>query len=511
MFEPQRQHPVAAITKALDVIRGNFITILILLFIGGGDEDILLAYWILGMAVILLVWGVVSWYRFSFQVADGELRIEQGVFVRKKLYLTSDRIQVIDISAGVIQRLFGLVAVEIKTAGSSSKEAKISALTREKAEALKAQLRRVIDKAEGAEPHGKEREEGERIEEPEPRKTYAIAPRDLLIAATTSGRMGVALSLVGAGFSQIDQVVSDERMVQFIENNIPQSTSGSLIVLSIIAILVISWVFSFLSALIAYYAFKVEVRENELVISRGLFERTQLTVPFNRIQAVQIKEELMRQPFGYASLVIESAGYGESEGNSTTLFPLIKRKEIYDFLEEVLPEYNIAIEGEDDHIPPLRALRRYLLRMIWWSLPVILIFWALFPSYGLYGLLLLVPALLLGYRQYRDAGIRTQDHTIVLRARLLSKRTAIVKKYRMQATSLKQNPFQSRLQLRDFTLHVASGNQGRSFTVRDLDEGDAGRFWAWMLHEPLSAPGGEKHSPDDGDNDAESLPVSEDN
>lgn len=500
MFDPQRQHPVAAITKALDVIRGNFITILIVIFIGGGDEDIFLVYWILGLIAILLVWGGVSWYRFSFEVTDGELRIEQGVLVRKKLYLTSDRIQVIDISAGVVQRLFGLVAVEIKTAGSTSKEAKISALTREKAEALKAQLRRVMDKEEIEEPDNKEEEF---------RKTYTLAPRDLLIAATTSGRMGVALSLVGAGFSQIDQFVSDERIYQFIENNMPRSTSASLIVLSIIAILVISWIFSFLSALIAYYDFKVEVRESELIISRGLFERTQLTVPFNRIQAVQIKEELMRQPFGYASLVIESAGYGESQGNSTTLFPLIKRKEMYDFLEEVLPEYNVAIEGDKDKKPPRRSLRRYLLRMIWWSLPVILILWSIFPSYGMYGLFLLVPALLLGYQQYRDAGIRSEDHTIVLSARLLSKTTAIIKKYRMQATVLKQNPFQSRLQLRDFTVHVASGNQGRSFTVHDFDEQDVGTFWEWMMHEgALSS--SEELPPGPGHDDAESLSITED-
>lgn len=501
MFDPQRQHPVAAITKALDVIRGNFLTILIVIFIGGGDEDIFLLYWILGLIAILLVWGVISWYRFSFQVSDGELRIEQGVLVRKKLYLTSDRIQVIDISAGVVQRLFGLVAVEIKTAGSTSKEAKISALTREKAEALKAQLRRVMDEEEVEEPDNKEEEF---------RKIYMLDPRDLLIAATTSGRMGVALSLVGAGFSQIDQFVSDERMYRFIENNIPQSTSASLIVLSIIAILVISWIFSFLSALIAYYDFKVEVRENELVISRGLFERTQLTVPFNRIQAVQIKEELMRQPFGYASLVIESAGYGKSQGNSTTLFPLIKRKEMYDFLEEVLPEYNVAIEGDKDKKPPRRSLRRYLLRMIWWSLPVILILWSIFPSYGIYGLFLLVPALLLGYQQYRDAGIRSEDHTVVLSARLLSKTTAIVKKYRMQATVLKQNPFQSRLQLRDFTVHVASGNQGRSFTVRDFDEQDAGNFWEWLMHERSLSSSEEGLPSGTGHDDAESLSITED-
>lgn len=503
MFDPQRQHPVAAITKALDVIRGNFITILIILFIGRGDEDIFLLYWILGMIAILLVWGVVSWYRFSFGVTEGELRIEQGVFVRKKLYLTSDRIQVIDISAGVIQRLFGLVAVEIKTAGSTSKEAKISALTRKKAESLKAQLRRVMDENRAVESDEKEKEES--------RKRYTLSSRDLFIAATTSGRMGVALSLVGAGFSQIDQFVSDEQIYRFIENNMPQSTSASLIVLSIIAVLTISWIFSFMSTLIAYYDFEVEVRENELVISRGLFERIQLTIPFNRIQAVQIKEELMRQPFGYASLVIESAGYGESQGNSTTLFPLIKRKEMVDFLEEVLPEYNVAIEGGNYKKPPRRSLRRYLLRMIWWSLPVILILWSLLPSYGIYAWFLLAPALLLGYQQYRDAGIRSEGHTIVLSARVLSKTTAIIKKYRMQATVLKQNPFQSRLQLRDFTIHVASGNQGRSFTVRDFDEKDTGNFWESMTHEPLlSSSETELPSQNNGKDGFESLSVSKD-
>src|SRR5699024_6418774 len=230
----------------------------------------------------------ISWYRFSFEASEGELRIEQGVLIRKKLYLTSDRIQVIDISSGVVQRLFGLVAVEIKTAGSSSKEAKISALSREKAEALKAKLRRVAGE--------NVKEEPENAEETS-HKTYTLATRDLLIAATTSGRMGVALSLVGAGFSQIDQFLSDEQMYRFIETNMPQSTSVSLIVMSIIAVVVIAWIFSFLSTLVAHYDFEVVVRKKELVISRGLFERTQLTIPFNRIQAVQIREELMRQPF----------------------------------------------------------------------------------------------------------------------------------------------------------------------------------------------------------------------
>ncbi len=168
------------------------------------------------------MWGVISWLRFTFKIEDGELRIEQGVIIRKKMYLTSDRIQVIDISAGVVQRLFGLVAVEVKTAGSTSKEAKISALSREKAEELKSLLRKNIG--------DKDLEEDGEVEE---KQIYTLTNRDLLIAATTSGRLGVALSIVGAAFSQIDQVISEEQMIRFIESNLPHSTSTSVIILSI--------------------------------------------------------------------------------------------------------------------------------------------------------------------------------------------------------------------------------------------------------------------------------------
>jgi putative membrane protein len=468
MFEQQRQHPAAALANAFDIIRGNFITIVILIFVGsGGREANFTLYWIIGTFLFLLIWGVISWYRFEFSVEEGELRIEQGVLVRKKLYLTSDRIQVIDISAGVVQRLFGLVAVEVKTAGSSSKEAKISALTREKAEKLKALLRKKSETS-GDTPN----------DDPVAhRKVYALDTRDLLIAASTSGRFGVALSVVGVAFSQVEQLISEEQMIRFVETVIPQSTNASMIAMSVFAIIAIAWLFSFGSTIIKYYDFVVEVRESELLISRGLFERTQLTVPFNRVQAVQIKEELLRQPLGYASLVIESAGYGESEGNSTTLFPLLAKPQIYNFVNEVIPDYQTEI-SERSKVPSV-GLRRYLFRMLWISLPVILIAWGSIP-YGVYSWFLLIPALLLGYQQYRDAEIAKGEDILILSSRLLSKTTAMVKKYRMQSCQVQQNPFQKRLDLGNLTVHVASGNQGRAFTVRDVDISKAMDYRRWL-------------------------------
>lgn len=470
MSEFHRQHPVAALAKVMEIIRNNFITILIILFIGGGGEEAnLTLYWFVGLIVLLLIWGVLSWYRFQFKVEEGELRIEQGVLVRKKLYMTSDRIQVIDISAGIIQRLFGLVAVEVKTAGSTSKEATISAVTREQADELKYQLRR-----------NGEAETGTSKASEEELTRYYLTRRDLLVAATTSGRFGVALSLVGAAFSQVDQLFSEDQIIRFIENSIPASTSSVVIVSSIIAIIVISWLISFGSTFLTYYNFTVEVHEEELLISRGLFERTQLTIPFNRIQAVQIKEGILRQPFGYASLVIESAGYGESEGNSTMLFPLIAKKRMLAFINEVIPDYHTDIQLQGKGLSR-RALRRYLLRMTWLTLGIIAVAWSIIP-YGIYSLFLLLPAWLLGYQQFKDAAIASSNRTVKLRFRMLSKTTAILKKYRVQAVQVKQNPFQKRLGLSNVIFHVASGNQGRSFTVRELTRESANRYWMWVTH-----------------------------
>jgi putative membrane protein len=117
--------------------------------------------------------------------------------------------------------------------------------------------------------------------------------------------------------------------------------------------------------------------------------------------------------------------------------------------------------------------------MVWISLPLILAVWAGLP-YGIYGWVLLIPALLLGYQQYRDARILSNEDTVILQSRLLSKTTAIIKKYRAQACRITQNPFQSRLQLSNFTVHVASGNQGRSFTVRELAKQQGLEYLEWI-------------------------------
>ena len=206
-----------------------------------------------------------------------------------------------------------------------------------------------------------------------------------------------------------------------------------------------------------------------MVVSRGIFEKKRITVPYNRIQAIHVTEGIIRQPLGYASLHLESAGYGDDKGTgSIVMFPLIRRNKILNLLNDVLPDYQKEHEGIR---PPSRSLRRYLFRSaffitaataaLYWGMNFNLWIW-IFPVLSVYW----------GWLKYKDAAAASGDDILVMRSRRLSKSTAYIKKNRVQDATLIQSPFQRMRNLCSIQVYVASGDHGKSFRVRDLEYDD---------------------------------------
>lgn len=459
MSEFQRQHPVAALSRAFGLIRGNIVTIIVFLFFGAQSESFSFWWWTAGGFAFLLVAGLANWWRFLYKVEDGLIHIKSGIFVRKNLYLTNDRIQVIDITAGVIQRIFGLVRLDIQTAGASSRAAAIEAITREKAEKINQLLRR--GKAESTDEEGISAKP-----ETEIKKTITLPNKELLIAASTSGSFGIALSVIGTVFSQVEPILSESHFYEYLYSHLPSQNDTTFYIALIIGFIILAWLLSFFGTLFNYGNFTLDVKEKEIVISRGVFEKKRITVPFNRIQAIHISEGIIRQPLGYASIHLESAGYGDDKGTgSIQFFPLIQRKRILPLLDDVLPDYQKELNALK---PPARSLRRYIFRSTifvalatgaaWWWLDLNLAIWIL-PLLGI----------VWGWLKYNDTALGWGDDILALRSRKLSKSTAYIKKKRVQDVSISQSPFQSYRDLCTVQIYVASGDRGKSFSVRDLE------------------------------------------
>jgi putative membrane protein len=179
----------------------------------------------------------------------------------------------------------------------------------------------------------------------------------------------------------------------------------------------------------------------------------------------------LRQPFGLASLRVESAGYGEDAGVSTTLFPLLPRREAHALLLRAAPEFAAA-----PVLAPLprRALKRYVFRATVPALVVLagaagLSFFVFGSAAGLLGLLLVPPAAAHGWLRYRDAGWALERDRLVVRSRSLARATAIAPRRRLQSRGVVRSPFQRRARLATFLAEVASGAGGAAVQVTDLD------------------------------------------
>jgi putative membrane protein len=469
MSDFQRQHPVAAISRALGLIRGNFVTILVFLFVGARSDNFPFLWWIGGGVGFLLIVGIANWWRFLYKVEDDTLHIKSGILVRKDIYLTRDRIQVIDVTSGILQRIFGLVRLDIQTAGSSSRQAAIDAITTDDAREINRLLRPDKNGSSAA---------GEKIDSVESEikgdsvKTIKLPLKELLIAASTSGSFGIALSLIATVFSQVEPLISESEMYEYLIALIPSDADIVLILTTIGAFVVFAWLISFFSTLFKYGNFQLDVKEDEIVVSRGIFEKKRITIPYNRIQAIHVAEGMIRQPLGYASLHLESAGYGDEKGSgSFVLFPLIGKGDIQTLLQDVLPDYNRGVEGMK---PPPRSLRRYIFRS---SVLVIFItgvlYWLL--SLNMWVWLLPLLSVFWGWIRYKDAAAGWDGDLFVIRSRFISKSTAYIKKKRIQDFTLQQSFFQRHRGLCSVKMYVASGDHGKSFGVSDLELNDGWR------------------------------------
>lgn len=461
MYDFQRQHPIAAVSRAVTMIRANLITILIFLFIGARSESFSFLFMIGGGFALLMVSGVLDWWRFLFKVEEGEMHIKRGIFVRQDIYLTKDRVQVIDISSGVIQRMFGLVKIDIQTAGATSRAAMIEAVPLDTATIIKQKL---------SKNGGDEDNESDEVSSQMQSHVYGLPNKDLLVAASTSGRFGIALSVLGTLFSQVEPAIRESNMFEYIFSLLPAQTDTFLIASIIIVFIIIAWLISFFSTLFMYGDFSLEIKKDELIISRGIFEKKRITVPYKRIQALYVTEGILRQPMGFCSVHIHSAGYGDEQGSgSIVLFPLIRRDKVEALLEKVVPHYNIKLEGIK---PPARAIRRYIFRSAALLTLITGILYLLLPLLAWIWLLPLL-SVLWGWLKYRDAAIGWDEHNVIISDRTLSKTIAIVKKDRIQDLSVSASWIQRFRNLSNAEIHVASGDHGSSFSVIDIEESDA--------------------------------------
>jgi putative membrane protein len=354
-----------------------------------------------------------------------------------------------------VQRLFGVQELHVQTAGGGA-EGEI--VLRAVSDAAASELRAVAGLPD---PVAQDLPE------------WRLGLGALLVAAVTAPQIGVLLPLVGAVAAAGDDVLfgggEGEQLIDKF------SDDPGLLALVAVAVAGAALLLSFLGAIVAFAGFSL-VRDGErLRIRRGLLARRAASVPLARVHAVDVVEGVLRRPFGLASVRMETAGYRSEAAAAQTLLPLVRVRDVPSLLAEFTPALaDGAEDGQPLKRPPPRARRRYALppalagAAVGVALAVVVP--AAWPAVPLLALLGAVEGLL----RHASAGWRDDGRRLVVRGRVIARRTLLARIDRLQEHGLSASPLQRRALLVDFEASVGSGRTGR---VRHLEAGVAGALF----------------------------------
>lgn len=141
----------------------------------------------------------------------------------------------------------------------------------------------------------------------------------------------------------------------------PRSDKGIMIITIVMAVVFISLIYSIL-AYTRYYFF---IQNNELCVRSGVFRKTVLNVPFDRIQSVDFKRNVVHQFLNVVSVQVDTAG---SKGSELELDAI--DQSIAEELRDVILEYKrgkISVVDNDEHLPldlpPVREIPELILAL----------------------------------------------------------------------------------------------------------------------------------------------------
>jgi putative membrane protein len=436
--------------------RGSGIAIALLFALGGGfDLPVVGAagpFVVVGLGVVaataLVGYEIAYVSRFSYELTADTLDIDSGVLSRRSREIPLRRIQNVDISRNVIQRVLGIAVASFETAGGGETEAELRFVSFEEAKRLQRELGRLKrDEDATAKPDAAGAPAG-----PETTELFALDRGELALL----GAFSIDLRVPGLLFVAVSTLGSTV---------VPQYLTGAggvavvgLGVAGVILLALASWVVGAAASIVEYYDFRLVRSGEELQYERGLLQRYDGSIPFDKIQTLTIRDNPLKRRFGYATLYIETAGYGGGDGRSRgseAAIPLAERDRILDLVEELEPVGDVDFER-----PPKRARRRYLVRYLFVVGALAAGLYAaqalVSPSIPWWPPLVLAPlAVWYAHATWRHRGHWLGDQHVVTRNGVLRRETKIVPYYRIQTVIDSRNVFQRRLDLATVTVDTA--------------------------------------------------------
>ncbi len=343
--EPQTQSPIGILVLFFDTLQHYLRAlwpILVLWIFKFNDLD--KTYLLLGVIGIVICIGFMAYFKFinfTFYLDSekDEFIINEGIWSKTRTTIQLNKIQQVNISQSMIQRVVGVYTVDVDTAGSTDKEVKIKAVSHDLALELKSKLLHNDRRKKTENPELMVGETS--IEESHP--FINISFFSLVKMGITSNYIRSFSLLLLFLFTVLDY--AEKIMgVNFWEGNGFQNyVNTKLLVKSFLIVIVVLFLIiimiNLVRIIIKYFDYKITRQKGSLLLSFGLLNTKSTIIKPEKVQITAVSQNYFQKKMNILHLKIKQASHSDKEERNAAIeIPGCNQNEKDDILKLLFQE-----------------------------------------------------------------------------------------------------------------------------------------------------------------------------
>ena len=308
-----RLAPATVVIQGIRLVRSTAPLFLVSLVHAWREPEMLpFSLGIAGVAVFLgLVSLTVHWLRYRWRFTTDSLEVESGILGRQVRRIPLSRIQDVDTSQGILERMFGVVVLSVHTSSTQKAEVELATVSKSDAELLMTALKAGVGGGASA-----------AVTATTAPALLTIRTSQLILRGLTDNRAGLVVATGLAAFERLFQG-SEGLIVDMAEEArrglLPPEVAASgplawslVAMAAVFALVIVGYVASMVFNVVTFhgYSLRLEGDRSGAVFRReyGLFTRRSQALPRERIQALVLGQSPVRRLLGVGSLRAHDMG-----------------------------------------------------------------------------------------------------------------------------------------------------------------------------------------------------------
>ncbi len=464
--QPQRQSTIGILVMFVDslqkVARAFLPLLLVFFFKSENLSKWLVLLGIIALFVVVAIVAYLKFINFTFFIDDenDEFIIQDGIINKTKTTIQLDKIQQVNISQSLIQRLIGVYALDVDTAGSDNKEGNIKAISHELALALKAKLleNKAHDKiTETIASHATEQE----VQQTEPfLRIHFLSLIKVGITSNYVKTIGLLLTFFFTIMENLENIGKDDVIDDKVEQFMIQHAVWYFFLIIIIGLFTVVFIINIVRTIVKYFNYTITKQKGSLLLSFGLISTKSTIVKPEKVQVVSVSRNYFQKKLNVLEVRIKQAVRDEKQHHKSQIevpgCNEIEKNEITQLIFNELPQKGVMLK------PNFRKLGFSIFLVIVLPLtgffmlgnyaqPKLLNYYSFALVYALFFLVILF----FGFRNYR---LFVNEKHIIKQSGAWDIENEIIEIGKIQALSTSQLFWHKSLNIGSLTLHTAGGN-----------------------------------------------------